>query len=539
MTVLDADFAKNITARARSAFLANRRVAISAGVAVAATMIALTFLWSRDPDYSVLYAGLSGQQGGRALAELQKLNIPYRIGEGGRVILVPTGQLGQARLQLAARGVPKTDSDAWGLLDNEALGVSPFIEQVHYVRGLEANLSHTLGELDGVLSAQVTLALPKRTGFLADEPKPSASVLLRLATGARMSGAQVAGVVGLIASSVPGLERDNVTIVDQDGKVLNTQHSDGMQEILAQLAVVEQINTRYERLIDDLLAPVVGQGNFRISVDADIDFSQSKQSLIKYGEGHILSQDQTTREGGEGGTPSGIPGALSNRPPETPTVTAPAPANAADAAKAPVKPAGARESHAVTNYDIDKTVQYLQDPPWKLHAISVAVLLNNATGAPIPAARIKSIKTLVESVVGAGARHDVTVIDLPFNKIAPAPKVALTWWKEPWIQLASQNAALALAGLLALFGGVFPLLRWLRARPGATTLQAASGALARGDEPTGAANGPGSGIDFSGVGADSFTVDVDAVRKIVANDPGRTAQVIKEWISRGIPGNQK
>jgi len=554
VTVLDADFAKNITARARSAFLANRRVAISAGVAVAATMIALTFLWSRDPDYSVLYAGLSGQQGGRALAELQKLNIPYRIGEGGRVILVPTGQLGQARLQLAARGVPKTDSDAWGLLDNEALGVSPFIEQVHYVRGLEANLSHTLGELDGVLSAQVTLALPKRTGFLADEPKPSASVLLRLATGARMSGAQVAGVVGLIASSVPGLERDNVTIVDQDGKVLNTQHSDGMQEIPAQLAVVEQINTRYERLIDDLLAPVVGQGNFRISVDADIDFSQSKQSLIKYGEGHILSQDQTTREGGEGGTPSGIPGALSNRPPETPTVTAPTPAAAAagaDAAKAPARPAGSRESRAVTSYDIDKTVQYLQDPPWKLHAISVAVLLNNASGAPIPATRIKSIKTLVESVVGAGARHEVTVIDLPFNKIEPAPKVALTWWKEPWIQLASQNAALALAGLLALFGGVFPLLRWLRARPGTLTLQDASatamggaggtgGGAGRGDAGHGAANATASGgIDFSGVGADTFTVDVDAVRKIVANDPGRTAQVIKEWISRGIPGNQK
>jgi flagellar M-ring protein FliF len=196
VTALDADFAKNLTARARSAFLANRRMATLGGAAVAATLMALLFLWSRDPDYAVLYAGLDGAQGGRALAELQKLNIPYTISEGGRVILVPAALLGQARLQLAARGVPKTDSDAWGLLDNEALGVSPFIEQVHYVRGLEANLAHTVGELDGVLSAQVTLALPKRTGFLADEPKPSASVLLRLAPGARMSGAQVAGVGG-------------------------------------------------------------------------------------------------------------------------------------------------------------------------------------------------------------------------------------------------------------------------------------------------------------------------------------------------------
>ena len=179
MTVLDADFAKSIGARARSAFLANRRVAVLGGAALAATFVALILLWSRDPDYSVLYAGLSGEQGGHALAELQKLNIPYQITEGGRVILVPSGQLGQARLQLAAHGVPKADGDDWGLLDNEALGVSPFVEQVHYVRGLEANLSHTVGGLDGVLSAQVTLAMPKRTGFLADEPKPSASVLLR------------------------------------------------------------------------------------------------------------------------------------------------------------------------------------------------------------------------------------------------------------------------------------------------------------------------------------------------------------------------
>jgi flagellar M-ring protein FliF len=520
------------------------------GAAVAATLVALLFLWSRDPDYSVLYAGLSGAQGGRALAELQKLNIPYNISEGGRVILVPTPMLGQARLQLAARGVPKTDSDAWGLLDNEALGVSPFIEQVHYVRGLEANLAHTVGELDGVLSAQVTLAMPKRTGFLADEPKPSASVLLRLAPGARMSSAQVAGVVGLIASSVPGLERDNVTIVDQDGKVLNTQSGDGLQEIPAQLAVVEQFNTRYARLIDDLLTPVVGQGNFRVSVDTDVDFSQSKQSLVKYGQGHVLSEDQTTREGGEGSVPSGIPGALSNRPPDTPT-TAPSPNAAANAPAQPnaptenAKPAGPRESHAITNYDIDKTIQYLQDPPWKLQAISVAVLLNNATATPIPAARLKSIKTLVESVIGAGARHEVTVVDLPFHKLAPTPSLPMTWWKQPWMQLAAQNAALAIAGLLALFGAVFPLLRWLRARPGMTLQPALAAAIAGRVGREGGTAGsqlPGaseSSLDFSGVSADAFTVDVDAVRKIVANDPGRTAQVIKEWISRGIPGNQK
>lgn len=538
MTVLDADFAKNIGARARSAFMANRRMAVLGGAAVAATFVALMVLWSRDPDYSVLYAGLSGEQGGHAIAELQKLNISYRITEGGRVILVPTGQLGQARLQLAARGVPKTDSDAWGLLDNETLGVSPFVEQVHYVRGLEANLSHTVGELDGVLSAQVTLAMPKRTGFLADEPKPSASVLLRLAPGARMSGAQVAGVVGLIASSVPGLDRENVTVVDQDGKVLSAQSGNDMQEVPAQLAVVEQVNTRYARLIDDLLAPVVGQGNYRISVDADIDFAQSKQSLVRYGQGHVLSRDETIRDGSEAGAVGGVPGALSNRPPDTPTAsTAPPPdKNAAAPASAtppkePEKSSGPHDSHSITNYDIDKTVQYLQDAPWKLQAISVAVLLNNATGTPIPPQRIQSIKKLVELIIGVGSRREVTVIDLPFNRVVPPPVVTAPLWKEPWVQLAGQNAALAIAGLLALFGGVFPLLRWLRARP----VPSFAAAAARG----GAHDAADAAREVLGAMPGPYALNVDAVRKIVANDPGRTAQVIKEWISSGIPGSQQ
>lgn len=542
MTVLDADFAKNVGARARSAFLANRRLAVLGGGAVVATLIALTVLWSRDPDYSVLYAGLSGEQGGRAIGALQKLNIPYRITEGGRVIMVPTGQLGQARLQLAAQGVPKSEGDAWGLLDNETLGVSPFVEQVHYVRGLEANLSHTVGELDGVLSAQVTLAMPKRTGFLSDEPKPSASVLLRLAPGARMSAAQVAGVVGLVASSVPGLDRDNVTVVDQDGKVLNTRSGDEMAEIPAELGIVEQVNTRYARLIDDLLAPVLGIGNYRVSVDADIDFAQSKQDLVRYGQTHVLSQDETVRAGGDVGSVGGIPGALSNRPPENPTAsTAPPPDKNAASPSAPETPKEAEKGaapldrHAITNYDVDKTVQSIQDAPWKLRAISVAVLLNNATGTPIPATRIQSIKHLVESIVSVGAHHEVTVIDLPFNKAAAPAPVIPAMWKEPWIQFAVQNLALAIAGLLALFGGFFPLLRWLRSRPMPHAAVSRAPGSTR-NQPEGLSDGT---RDISGGTVGVYAVDVDAVRQIVANDPGRTAQVIKGWISSGLTGSQQ
>ena len=161
---------------------------LAAGGAVAASVLAIVYLWSGNSSNAVLYAGLSGEEGGRVINELQKLNIPYRITEGGRVILVPATDVGQARLQLAARGVPKQDHDEWALLDNEALGVSPFVEQVHYVRGIEAALSRTVGGVEGVSSAKVTVALPKQTGFLADQPKPSASVMVRLRHGRAAHG---------------------------------------------------------------------------------------------------------------------------------------------------------------------------------------------------------------------------------------------------------------------------------------------------------------------------------------------------------------
>ncbi|HVH81123.1 MAG TPA: flagellar basal-body MS-ring/collar protein FliF, partial [Stellaceae bacterium] len=270
MAFLDAINPQTLLERVRPILGDRTRAAIIVGGAVAATIIALAALWFFGSGYAVLYAGLSGEEGGRAIVELQKLNIPYRIMEGGRVIEVPAGEVGRARLQLAARGVTKKDADEWAILDNESLGVSPFVEQVHYVRGIEKALSRTVGEVDGVVSAKVTLALPKDTSFLGDSPKPSGSVLVRLRPGTVLTAPQINGIVGLVASSVPGLARDHVTVVDQSGTVLNPNGNDIATQAPQQLEITHQINRRYETLLTDLLVPVLGRGNFRISSDADV-----------------------------------------------------------------------------------------------------------------------------------------------------------------------------------------------------------------------------------------------------------------------------
>jgi flagellar M-ring protein FliF len=535
----------------------NRTVLIAGGAVVAA-VIGLAVLWSWGSSYSVLYAGLSGEEGGHAIAELQKLNIPYRITDGGRVIQVPAPEVGRARLQLAARGVAKRDSDEWAVLDNESLGVSPFVEQVHYVRGIESALSRTVREVDGVVSAKVTLALPKQTDFLGDSAKPSGSVLLRLRPDTQLTPAQVDGLVGLIASSVPGLARENVTIVDQTGKVLNPGAKDGLGQVPQQLDVAREVTHRYEGLITDLLAPVLGRGNFRVSADADIDFSQTKESLVKYGSSHVLSQDETIHvHAPDNAAVGGIPGALSNQPPETPVTNpqqnrqAPAPpapaAPARSAAQAQNQPAPAKtetppapppppaDTHKTTNYDIDRTVQVLEHPSWSLRGINIAVLVNNPTGSPISAERLQSVRTLVASAVGAGQNAHVTVVDLPFEVATTSTgDIAPPWWKDPWLAAVEQDLLLALAGLLAMFGGVFPLLRRVTGSAAAlASAGPASAPVTRTEDFARAVAGASTPAAIRSLieSQDVFSVEAETVQTLVAHDPARTAQVIRGWIA--------
>ena len=554
MAFLDAINPQAMLQRVRPLLGDRARTAIIVGGAAAATLLIVGTLWFWGSSYAVLYAGLSGEEGGRAIAELQKLNIPYRITEGGRVIEVPAAEVGRARLQLAASGAVKKN-DEWAILDNESLGVSPFVEQVHYVRGVEAALSRTVGEVDGVVSAKVTLALPKQTDFLRDSPKPSASVLVRLRPGTMLTAAQVTGIVGLVASSVPGLARDHVTVVDQSGTVLNPNGDGVTLQAPQQLELSHEINRRYERLITDLLTPVLGAGNFRVSSDVDIDFSQSKESLVKYGDSHVLSQDETVHIKGTGNDEAiGIPGALSNQRPETPsTGAAPPPpppaqalatqANPADQTATPAaKPAPQppSDTHKTTNYDIDKTVQFLEHPSWKLSGINIAVLVNNPSGSPLPAERLQSVNKLVSSAIGVGQNPHVTVVDVPFEPPdAPSLTPAGPWWREPWMSAVGQNALLAMAGLFALFGGLFPLMRRLSAiQATVAAAVAAKAAAIRAGISVEAAEG----ADLTGSGMrplprarsepqDVLSIEAETVQTLVTGDPARTAQVIRGWIA--------
>lgn len=553
MAFLDNIVPSTVRNRAKT-LIAGRQPVILTGAALILAVAVLAMLWLGHSSYTVLFSGLSADEGGRIIDELQKSSVPYRVDDGGAEILVPDALAGRTRLMLAARGMPNQNSNVWSLLDNEALGVSPFVEQAHYMRGLEASLAKTIEDVNGVAAARVTLAVPQRTAFLENQPKPSASVMVRLEPGVNLSGAQTAGIVHLVSASVPGLAPDAVSIVNQDGRMLTHGENDPTGEVPEQLSIVRGIDQHYEMLIEGLLTPLVGKDNARVTVDADVDFSHTRRSSVIYGQSHPLSQDDTSREHtGAGNAVGGVPGALSNQPPGAPqtpltitsgsqTITLRPPgakgtANAANGQpqtaepQAPPMP-GSKESHAIVNYDIDRTVEYAEDPPWRLKSVAVSVLVNNQTGHAMPAATIEAIKQLVTNAVGAGAKRDVAVIDLPFDSAMNAA-VAEPWWRQPWVHVAMQNAILALAGLFALFGFGLPMLRRLQQAPLAFNFAGGMTSAARYGGSHTSARGVGSSIDVTAIGQNMLDADIDAVRKIVANDPGRTAQVIKEWLSHG------
>jgi flagellar M-ring protein FliF len=290
---------------------------------------------------------------------------------------------------------------------------------------------------------------------------------------------------------------------------------------------------------------VLGRGNFRVSADADIDFSQSKESLVKYGDSHVLSQDEAIRPRLPNGEQAiGIPGALSNRPPETPTVaagaqnrqpttgtpTSPTANPGPDTPDKPELPPTPPDTHRTTNYNIDRTVQYLEHPSWKLRALNIAVLINNPSGKPIPAERVQSVNTLVASAIGVGENRHVSVVDLPFaEEGAAAGEPTPPWWRQRWMTTVEQDALLVLAGLLVLFGGVFPLRRRMASI-------AADSTKSRNDAPARhiSSKGPAQPEPMSSAFGppDALGVTAETVRLLVANDPERTAQVIKEWIAR-------
>ncbi|MDX9707568.1 MAG: flagellar basal-body MS-ring/collar protein FliF, partial [Azospira sp.] len=314
------------TARLREALnrLNNQqKILLMISLAAIVTLIVGSMLWARQPEYKVLFSNIGERDGGAIIAALDQLNVPYRFSDGGSAILIPGERVHETRLRLASQGLPKGGSVGFELMENQKFGISQFAEQVNFQRALEGELARTIQSIAAVQDARVHLAIPKPSVFVREEQKPSASVLLNLYIGRTLEPAQIAGIQNLVAASVPQMPVGNVAVLDQSGAVLSQLKSKLLDAGLdpTQVKYVSEIESSVIKRIDDILMPIVGPGNARIQVAADIDFSQNEQTAEMYRPNTtppdiaIRSQQTAETANAAAGQAIGVPGALTNQPP--------------------------------------------------------------------------------------------------------------------------------------------------------------------------------------------------------------------------------
>lgn len=534
------------------------------GAAALVAAAAAFMLWSRAPDYKVLYTNVSDRDGGAIIASLQQMNVPYKFAEGGGSILVAGDKVPEIRLKLAAQGLPKAGGVGFELMDNQKFGTSQFAEQVNYQRALEGELARSIESIGTVESARVHLALPKQTLFVRDQKKPSASVVLTLQRGRSIDEGQVSAIVHMISSSVPDLEANSVTVVDQRGNLLSAAKTSARGLDVSQLKYAQEIEQGYIRRIEAILQPIVGASNVRAQVVADIDFSVVENTDERYqpnqnpGSAAIRSQ-QSSESTQHGGTPAGgIPGALSNQPPINPTapITAPRAPGAPGAPAAPAAPGaaattattaptgpGSARKDTTTNYELDRTIRHVQQSAGGIKRLSVAVVVNNrdvtdgagktSTRALTPA-ELEQIRNLSKEAMGFSQERgdSLNVVNSEFARESDGPAPEVPYWRDPQnIDLAKtigQYLLIAALALFAWFAVLRPVLRKHLAPP-------APPAPPVSEEPVVSSAPPAETISPEEAlrqrEANRHRADMEYAQHLADQDPKLVATLIQHWMS--------
>lgn len=449
---------------------------IGLGAALIALIVAL-LLWSRGPSYQVLFSNLDDRDGGAIVSALGQMNVPYQFNSNGTAILVPQDRVHDVRMQMASQGLPRSGNAGFELLDQSRFGASQFTEQVTYQRALEGELANSIKAVHAVKEARVHLAMPRETLFVRDRQSPTASVVLSLYPGRDLSEGQVSAISWLISSSVPNLHADKVSIIDQNGRLL-TAPTGEMGADNQQRNFVNDIEYRAVQRILTLLNPLVGAGNVRAQVTAEVDFSRREQTSEVYkpnqqpGQAAVRSQQTSSSLQRNPQQPQGVPGALSNQAPNNATANlvnppaapnqpqapaAPATdpanaaaqtANAANATAAGTDPSlvslaeqarllqntGNARNDSTVNYEVDRTISHVKGPLGQLSRLSVAVVVNyrntDKEQQPLEQEELDKISDLVKQAVGYSAdRGDsLSVVNGQFNEQGDTDT---PFWKNP------------------------------------------------------------------------------------------------------------
>jgi flagellar M-ring protein FliF len=538
---------------------ATRQLVLLVAVAAAVALGVAVVLWSRGPNYGLLYAGLEQKDAAAITQELQAANTPYQLANDGSSIMAPAADLAALRLRLAAKGLPQGSAASSALPATDSpFGMSDLAERTRYQQLLETDLGATIGGLQSVRGARVHLALPRPSAFIRDSPEARASVLITLYPGRQHDAGQVAAIVHLVAASVPELDARQVSVIDQQGQLLTTDPDSPGAVGDNRLRMATRIENTYAQRVEELLTPLVGPGRVRAQVYADLDFSQSEKATETFGHDRpsLRSEQTSSEQRGAGAAAGGVPGALSNQPPALvaqPTAAQPdagkAATGASTAATTTTTNSGESSSSATRNYELDRTISHVSDPAGRLSRLTVAVALDDklvaATTDPVSGTKtapksvpfseqeLQRLTELTKNAVGFNAARgdSVSVVNQAFHHgpaLEALPETPL-WQRPGALDLFKQGIGVLIA-LLVAFGLLRPLLKGiLRGETAARTLPAPMPKISvRVDDDAPAANEP---ARLGAAPPLAYEQRIGQARRMVGENSKQVAQVVKNWVS--------
>lgn len=520
-----------------------KQLGLFIGFAASIALAIYIVLWSRTPDYVPLYGQLSGKDSGEVVEALQRQNIPFKLDNKSGLVLVDANKVHEARIRLAGEGIPSHSSSGFAsLLDKDSVfGTSQFIERARYIHALEGELEKTIASIDNIKSARVHLAVPKQTAFIKDKKEPSASVFVDIYGGYRLETEQVSSITHLVASSIQGLSAQNVTVIDQNGKLLSSAGNDELSVAAKQLDYSHKLERMYAQRIQDLLGPVVGYDRIKAEVTASMDFTSSEQTSENFDPNKVAVRSERisdTRKEGSGPTVGGIPGTLSNQPPANPvsqpTASNPKPGAQPDPNAQPKKPKepppGVISLQETKNFEIDRQIKHQVNMPGKLVRLSVGVVIDDktvydtsgtATKVPLKPEELQKIENLVKDAIGfEKERGDrVTVINSSFAQVEPIQELPpQKLFEKPWFWMVVKQSLAGVGILILVFVVLRPILRNL------TSISEYKQNLLK---KMGTDNG--GIVDRKGRKLDESEYQV-RIKELINEDPKRAAQVIKQWV---------
>jgi flagellar M-ring protein FliF len=511
-----------------------KQVTLLLGVAAAVAAGLAVALWSQSPSYTQLYGDMMASEAAEVADALRAAGIEYKLDSATGSILVSESKVHDARMELASQGLPQSAASGMNSMQEQSsFGVSQFMESARYQHALESELARTISSLGAVREARVHLALPKQSAFIRNQKGASASILLQLFRGRALEEDQSSAIVHLVASSIPNLAPRDVTLIDQYGRLLSSgDEATADAQAASQFKYARRLEDTYKQRIENLLTPLVGAGRVRAQVVADLDFTMVEETRESFDPARVVVRSEQTSEelraGNDYGA-QGVPGALSNQPPET--------VAAGDAVPTEAQRTEAQNQSRMStrNYEVDRTISHTRPQAGTIRRLSVAVLVDDSPWGDQEAQQtltdddIARYTSLVKEAVGFDpARGDtVAVLSEAFRTEAPlAEAEAPPIWERPFVRDVARQVLGAILVLAIAFGVVRPMLRGVMASSSGVSAEYLGSAPA-----ASFAGAPQIAGHAGAIAGPNYEEKVAAAKNITGHDPARVAQVVKKWVT--------